>query len=569
MTELEFAGRYLNPYTAKGNEIIPTLCPLCKGGKNRDKYTFALNTDKHTYNCKRGSCGRSGTFNGLLKEMGIDDTRIIYKKPKTVVKPIISELEKYFLKRKISKETLDKWRVGSDDKGNIIFPYYEHGELVFVKFRTLNKKMWREDGCKPVLWGMDECTPELPLVIVEGEIDALSCTEAGIENIVSVPSGAEDFTFIEICWRWLERFDNVILWPDSDVPGENMKRKLITKLGEFRCLTVESKYKDANEALVKEGKDYVKSVVSEAKEVPINGLLRMSEVKAFDISSYKRIRSGFTGIDKVIGGFICGQVSIWTGVNSSGKSTLLGQVLIEAVEQGHSVCAYSGELPAAMFRYWIELQVAGKDNLKHRHDDFMEAQSAYVPSDISQQIRKWYHNKFFLYDSLGSVQEQDILKVFEFAARRHDAKVFLIDNIMTTVFEGNDKDFYRQQSSFIGKVVDFAHKHEVHVHVVAHPRKTSGRLTKMDVAGSGDITNRADNVFSVHRLSLKEKNEIEEYEGADTLIDIFKNRFRGKQDMTVLLMFDEDSKRFAMAGHLEDFNKSYGWIERGDSNCPF
>ena len=51
---------YLAPYSVKGDEIIPTYCPYCKGGKRKDKYTFALNTRNLTFNCKRGSCGKQG-----------------------------------------------------------------------------------------------------------------------------------------------------------------------------------------------------------------------------------------------------------------------------------------------------------------------------------------------------------------------------------------------------------------------------------------------------------------------------------------------------------------------------
>ena len=47
--------------------------------------------------------------------------------------------------------------------------------------------------------------------------------------------------------------------------------------------------------------------------------------------------------------------------------------------------------------------------------------------------------------------------------------------------------------------MEFAKKNEVHVHLVAHPRKGDNDkkklLTADDIGGSADITNRADNAF--------------------------------------------------------------------------
>ena len=40
---LEFARRHLEPYTVRGDELIPEHCPICHGGESGDKYTFALN----------------------------------------------------------------------------------------------------------------------------------------------------------------------------------------------------------------------------------------------------------------------------------------------------------------------------------------------------------------------------------------------------------------------------------------------------------------------------------------------------------------------------------------------
>lgn len=573
MNPWEFAKAHLGQFKVHGPEIQPVYCPYCQGGKNHDKYSFALNTEKLTWNCKRGSCGRQGHFTQLCKDFGEEADRDplkafeiktqpkkIYKQPTTEIKPLHSEVEKYLMRRGFSKPTWERRGVGDDGRGNIAMPYYEDGKLVFMKFRPAKKpgpgekKGWREEGGKPVFWGMDLCDISKPLVIVEGEMDTLALDEAGIENVVSVPSGAEDLTCVELCWEWLQRFNKYILWSDSDEPGQKLQRNLINRLGAARCWVVVSERKDANEVLVFDGKDKVRELIGQAVEVPISGLIRLADVKAFDYSGALKIRSGIRGLDNVIGGWLLGQVSIWTGVNSSGKSTLLGQVMLNAINQNIPICVFSGELPAPIFRYWIDLQAAGPENLELRHDPIKGSNVPYPKNECTEQIRQWYRDKFFLVDALGSVTQENLFEVFGYAAQRYGAKMFVIDNLMTMA-AGEDKDFYRRQSEFVGKVVDFAHSYEAHVHLVAHPRKAHGRITKMDVAGSGDITNRADNVIGVHRLNEKEKAEL----NCDSVVEIFKNRFSGQQDVEIQLNFEDKSKRFCMAGDSDGHKFYLGW----------
>ena len=76
-------------------------------------------------------------------------------------------------------------------------------------------------------------------------------------------------------------------------------------------------------------------------------------------------------------------------------------------------------------------------------------------------------------------------------------------SIFADFCRSREGDYFRAQSNFAGRLVQFAKTRGVHVHLVAHPRKsdkTRKHLSSDDVGGSGDLTNRADNVFI---LSLK------------------------------------------------------------------
>ena len=572
----EFADKHLKEYQVKGEEIVPVYCPYCHGGKyGKDKYTFALNEDNGTYNCKRGSCAVAGTFNQLLKDFGEKSADFeirkprqkSYQKPTTQTKPASSKVEQYMAKRMISKSTWEARGI-LESEGNIAFPYYENGEVVLMKFRKPQKhdgkgpKAWREPGGKSVFWGMDDCTPEKPLVIVEGEFDALALNEAGVTNVVSVPSGAEDLDCIDNCWDWLDQFKQIHIWPDNDEPGQAMMRKMVSRLGAWRCYVIESDYKDANECLFYEGAEGVKKACRNAREVPISGLIRLAEVESFDYSQVERVPSSIDAVNEIVGGYMAGMVTIWTGKNSSGKSTFLGQEMLNAIDNNYRVCAYSGELPAPIFRYWIDLQAAGPVAIEAKYDSLKNKEIFKPDPTAIEVIRSWYYDAFFLYDRLGAADEDSLLEVFEYAAKRYDCRVFLVDNLTSMVTSATESNYYRKQSQFVEKIVDFAKLYNAHVHIVAHPRKTEGRLGKNDVMGSGDITNLVDNVISIHRLNDDEKNEMKAEKGVkcENFADIFKNRMDGEQEKTVALDFCHKTKRFwQLNNHLgRDF--VFGWM---------
>ena len=594
ITPEEFARRHFGEYRIKGNEIQPRLCPFCRGGKKGDKYTFAMNAKTGVFNCKRGKCGVTGTFYKLLLEFGeVNEMPYEYrpqpkkrfKKSTAEIKPLSSTVLEYMKLRGISKETCEAFKIGDDGKGNIVFPFFRDGKQVAVKYRPAREikpgeqKMWREEGTDTTaLFGLIPDPSNEVLVICEGEIDSMAIYEAIGENVVSVPNGSEDFNWVDANWDWLEQFKKIILCGDNDEPGRDMVQSLIPKLGEWRCYVAQlpDDCKDANEVLVKHGKKAIEDIVNNAKEVTISGLLRLADVKMLDLDKIVKVPSGIKGLDKAIGGFMMGQISVWTGVNSSGKSTLLGQLLLESIDNGFSVCAFSGELPAPLFRYWIELQAAGKNNLAHKYDYVSEGNKPYVPVEVSAKIREWYRDRFFLYDNMGAINTEAVMKVFEYAARRYNCKVFLADNLMMLV-SGSESEYYRNQSEFIKTAANFCKKFDAHMHIVAHPRKTNGRLTKMDVSGSGDITNLADNVFSVHRMTEEDKTDKDmmKFLDCDNLVDIFKNRFSGRQEITIGLKFDQTCKRFYQPSEPWALNKKYGWekhaeeAEHGDAWEPY
>ena len=92
------------------------------------------------------------------------------------------------------------------------------------------------------------------IIIVEGEIDALTFIQAGYENTISVPNGAGNIDFLDTCIDLFADIKKIYIATDQDTRGINLKSELIRRLGPERCYVVSFKdCKDANEYLLKYG----------------------------------------------------------------------------------------------------------------------------------------------------------------------------------------------------------------------------------------------------------------------------------------------------------------------------
>lgn len=310
------------------------------------------------------------------------------------------------------------------------------------------------------------------------------------------------------------------------------------------------------------GEDHILDLLEGAEELPAYGLLNLAKVERRDMSKVPRTVSRFKVLDSGIGGFFAGEMSLWTGKAGIGKSTILGQMLLEAVDQGHSVCAYSGELDKDQFRDWIYLQAAGPKHIQYVTDMVTGKRVAQASALADRQISEWLDDRFWLFDLEVNTRHDpaSILSQFEYAHMRYGADVFLVDNVMTVDFrDSRDKDFYRAQSDFGLQLAAWAKRHQVHIHLVVHPKKTISdefsKLSMEDVSGSGDLTKAANNVFflTTHTVEDKKGGKLVE----KPILKILKNRRYGAKG-SQWLDFDKKSRRYFM-DRIGDPERCYGW----------
>ena len=579
---------YLGQVKEKGSEIHALYCPYCNGGQHKDKYTFAINKTTGAFNCLRGSCGETGNIFTLGKYLGVEilqekqsyfreyrKPKKVYKKPETKTSDLTKPIIDYFKLRGISEETLIKNKVSSH-KGNIAFNFYLDGELVFIKYKLPRKpkkgesKSWREADTRPILYGMDQCDPLYPLIIIEGEPDKLVLDECGIKNTVSIPSGTEDFTWIDECWEWMEQFKEIIIWGDNDIAGKGFQQETIARLDDWKLKVVKSEYKDANELLYqvtkekgkeqaqKQVREYIENATSIKKEYITN----LANVKRKDYRDMRAISTGFSEVDNLIGGMYGGQLIVWTGYNGSGKSTILSNIILNGINDGHRAFCYSGELPKEDFKEWMDLQLSGRKYLSS-YDCPIKKQAIPIPdSKYYMYLDDFYDEMVYLFDTEDYATDKDIISAMEYMAKREGVKVFMIDNMLTmNVTEQGDAN--EKQAKLIMKLKGFARKFNAVIHLVAHPRKPAQgqkRVDKYSVSGTANITDLADRVIGFHRLSKDEREKDEIYSMHNNILIVFKDRKFGIFDEEVLFKFDYFSKRYYISE--AERIKEFSWVEK-------
>lgn len=579
---MSLAEKHLQDFRIRGGEVVARHCPFCQGGDSGDEYTFAIGLYNGAYSCLRGGCGVKGSFRDLCNffgertDPGLIAPRPMPQKQKTYVRPesailhpLTEQIITYFGVRKISQQTLEDFLICADDKGNIVFPFNRDGVLTYVKYRRPAKyikgegpKEWQMSQTEPILFGMDLVSVNKPLIITEGEIDALSLYEAGCRNVVSVPCGCSNLEWVSNCWDWLEQFSQIILFGDNDEPGMEMVQNLMKRLGEDRCmipppypdLMMDGKHagrlcKDANEILYSYGAETLKSIVDACEPAPVKGILNLADVRFIDPALTPRIFTRIPALDNAIGGLAEGGVTIFSGKRGEGKSTLNGQLLLNAIQQGHNVCAYSGELSAQKFLEWIMLQATESKYIEAKTDPRSGRVYAMVPQEIQNRIKEWIDGKFFLFDNGyvdGETQEEAILKVFTVCARRYNCKLFLADNLMTVTSSCDEEN--KAQARFTAALKKFAVKYNVHVILIAHPRKTKAGETfsSDDVSGSSAITNLADNVINIEKPHIR----------------ITKNRDNGILDY-ITCSYDPCNRRIFQTSYGD--RTMYAWNHEGIS----
>ena len=490
------------------------ICPLCshdrKPKNQKDKCA--------SYDWERGL----GTCHNCNKTFQLHTFNRKGKAEKVYVKPtqpeeqstVNDKVAEWFASRGISRSTLYELGVTDGDEympqtgkveHAIQFNYFVGDQLVNVKYRDGRKNFKLYKGAEKVFYNINSIVGYEYCVIVEGEMDVLALHEAGITNAVSVPNGAtlntNNLEYLDNTIDYFLDQEKIIIAVDSDEAGQALQQELIRRLGTEVCyIATFDDCKDANEYLIKYGKEKLTGRITAATPVPLENVTTFRDIEG-DVTDFVRngfkpgYQVGLRDFDSIFSTYT-GQFITVTGIPSSGKSDFVDQM-----------CVGYNQL------YGWKTAFASPENqptFLHAHK-LMRKIWGGMPSEADINGEKWNSiadlcNSSFYHIDMEKYTIEHVLKKGAELVKRKGIKCLVIDpyNKVRSVKPSTDVNQYTLD--YLEQIDVFAKKYDVLVIVVAHPTKMykdgNGKIeepTMYNIKGGGEWYDASYHGLLVHR----------------------------------------------------------------------
>ena len=492
------------------------ICPICSPDRKHknEKAKCA------SYDWERGI----GTCHNCSKTFQLHTYQRKGTSEKTYIKPpqkeVVEEMQvsepviKWFESRSISKETIYELGISEGSEfmpqtgkaeNAIHFNYYIGDQLINVKYRDGHKNFKLFKGAEKVFYNINSIVGFEYCVIVEGEMDVLALHEAGITNAISVPNGAtlhtNNLEYLDNCIDYFEDKTKIIIAVDSDAAGQALQTELVRRLGSETCyIATFDDCKDANEYLIKYGKEALSQRISRSKPVPLENVTTFKDIED-EITDF--VRNGFkpgfqVGLDNFDSIFstYTGQFITVTGIPSSGKSDFVDQMVIGYNANYGWKTAYASPENTPTYLHAHKLMRKTWQGMPGVND---------IKTDRWNQVADHVNDNYFFIDMERYTLESVLRKGAELVKRK-GIKCLVIDpfNKVRSNDASGDVNVYTLE--YLSQIEIFAKKYDVLVMVVAHPTKmykdSKGNIeepTMYNIKGGGEWYDASYHGLLVHR----------------------------------------------------------------------
>ena len=534
-----------------------STCPKCSSGrspKNQKAKCASLDWDRALGTCHHcGSVFQLHTYRKNNK---------VYDRPKPNENGELDPrvVEWFASARSISRDTLQKAKVTTRPKW-IEFNFYAYGELTNRKSRNAKKEFLLEKNCEMVWYNHDALFNSHSIIIVEGEIDALSYIEAGHPNVISVPNGAKNFGFLDTSIDLFDNIEKVYLSIDQDEAGEELQNELVRRLGAEKCWIVSLPgAKDANEFLIAHGKEALSDRLDSASPVPLDNVRTLNDISGeFDEFVLEGAKPGFQiGLDDFDSIFstYTSQFLVVTGIPGHGKSDWIDMMTIGYNQKYGWKIAYASP--------------ENKPDQIHAHKIWRKHWGPPKKEDVGTEdyVAKRNHlSENFYHIDMDHFTLEKVLKKGSELVKRKGIRCLVIDPYNKVRLEkGNGMSITDYTMEYLTKIDEWCKKHDCLVILAAHPRKMQKKETGeydeptfYDVKGGGEFYDMSYHGISVYR----------DYGQKHTKIKVLKVKFQnlGENNAETLFTWEPNTGRFKPKETISAAN-NLPW-ENNNSDVPF
>ena len=408
-----------------------------------------------------------------------------------------SGLEYLVKKRGLKPSTLQHFHVGFSESNEIVMPVFKDDELIDYKFRGIIEKIFKRHP-KSETWvfnekGIEQGVEDKALIVVEGEIDAMSLWQLGFKNVISLVGGAQGPT----PWVGLIPEDlPVYLCLDNDDPGQDAAQKLAERLGLSRCRNVVFECKDANDFLTGRGtEDEFQKLLDNAAKFRVQDIFRIDEV--IDKLENNKLERIPTFLDRLTshldGGIPAKSLVTISGRTGAGKSTALMNMLIHHASEGRPVLLISLENDL-----FFTIQRLLEIKYKKSYDEFTREEWENIKEDMTDY-------PFYIDVSMDSYTMPKIDKVIKQSKALFGVEFFGFDHIGFIPARDDAKEI----SHMVREFKMLCRKYDIITYMVSHVRRSNNEndyLSSEELKGSSSIAQDSDIVLFV--VDLKSGLEI-------------------------------------------------------------
>lgn len=272
-----------------------------------------------------------------------------------------------------------------------------------------------------------------------------------------------------------------------------------------------NRYKDVNECLVARiGSEIMRACLDQARDFAPDKVRRAKDYLAEFMDAWfeQVLEPGLELPFRFPWRIRPAETTVWTGIEKSGKTTMLSFILMALLAQGERALVASFEVRPVKSLKKYSRQAFGDliyDREKLKVWQLPGEREAYQEKAKvdAREVLAWLDRGLWLYDHVGIARWPEVLDDFRWACRRYGIRQFVIDNFMRL---GIAKDDYAQQADCMTAIAGLAQELDAHIHVVVHQNKQEGHKGpggKRTVSGAYEIIANAHNIVEVQRDERK------------------------------------------------------------------
>lgn len=451
-------------------------------------------------------------------------------------------------KRGLTKETCEMYNYGVGIYNNQkvqVANYYDKSTLIGQHVRTKDKEFFwigKSNGIE--LFGQSIVSNKAnTLVITEGEIDCLSIAQSVKSpyiGVVSLPNGAKSAAkAIANNLKFVERFEKVILWFDQDEPGREAVEKVVPLITPGKVHVVTDKYKDANEAMLAEGANYIYDTLMNAQLYRPDNVLLAHELQIDELlktPEHTNYKVHFEGLNNYLKGLRKHElvvVGAGTGVGKSTFSKHLAYSLLtlhKDVRVGYIALEESIEKTLLSF--------IAIDNTVPLGDLYLDR--TLIPQEAFKASYDKFKDRLFLYNHFGSLNPKNMLTQIQYLAKAMNVDFIFLDHL-SILISGLDIDNERKAIDvFVTELRSFIENTGIGVVLVIHLNSNShkkheegARVSIQDLRGSLSPAQTADAVIALER-NIQHKDA---HKRNETKVRVLKSRLFGNTGVASILEY--------------------------------